>query len=118
MNAVLVVRLIIVGALLAVLPACSTTDVQSVRHPAAMGGGQVRNVIVIGVDQRAEVRDPFENDAVRFLQERGVQGTASYTRFSFDEIKGDKEQIRQKLQGAGAESLLFARVTQRTDFVD
>jgi hypothetical protein len=106
------------GALLAVLTGCSTTDVQSSRHPAAMGGALVRNVMVIGVDQRAEVRDPFENDVVGYLRERGVQGTASYTRFSFDEIKGDKEQIRQKLQGAGAESVLFVRVTQRTDFVD
>ena len=105
-------------ALLAVMTACNSTQIQSSRHPAGMSAAPFRSVMVVGVDQRPEVRDPFENDAVAFLQERGVQGTASYTRFSFDEIKGDKEQLRQKLQGTGAESVLFVRVTQRTDFVD
>ena len=109
---------IVAGALLALMTACSSTQIQSTRHPAGMSAAPFRNVMVVGVDQRPEVRDPFENDAVAFLQERGVQGTASYTRFSFDEIKGDKEQLRRKLQGAGAESVLFVRVTQRTDFVD
>jgi hypothetical protein len=74
--------------------------------------------MVVGVDQRPEVRDPFENDVVSFLQGNGVNGTASYNQFSFAEVKGDKEKLRGKLKSAGVESLLFVRVTQRTDFVD
>jgi len=32
-------------------------------------------------------------------------------------LKGDKQQLRQKLLGARVESILFVRVTDRTDFV-
>ena len=111
-------RLLMTFALLAVMTACNSTQIQSSRHPAGMSAAPFRSVMVVGVDQRPEVRDPFENDAVAFLQERGVQGTASYTRFSFDEIKGDKEQLRQQFLATGAQSVLFVRVTDRADFVD
>jgi hypothetical protein len=64
------------------------------------------------------VREPFENDVVRLLDKRGVVGTASYTHFSIQEMQGSKEQIRQRLLAAKEQSLLFVRVTQRSDFVD
>ena len=108
----------VAGALLALMTACSSTQIQSTRHPAGMSAAPFRNVTVVGVDQRPEVRDPFENDVVSLLREHGVEGTVSCTRFSFDQVKGDKEQLRQKLQAGGAESVLFVRVTQQTDFVD
>jgi hypothetical protein len=110
-------RLLTAGALLGVMTACSSTQIQSSRHPAGMSAAPFRSVMVVGVDQRPEVRDLFENEAVLWLREHGVAGTASYNQFSFAQVQGDKEQIRQKLQGAGAASLLFVRVTQRTDFV-
>jgi hypothetical protein len=75
-------------------------------------------VTVAGVDQNADVRAAFENDAVGYLREHGVEATASYTRFSFDEVKGDKEELRKRLQAEKAESVLFVRVTERADFVD
>ncbi len=73
--------------------------------------------MVVGVDPRPEVREPFENAAVGFLQERGVQATPSYTRLSLDQLQGDKDQIRQNLLAAGAPAVLFVRVTDRMDFV-
>jgi hypothetical protein len=83
-----------------------------------MGVPPFRNVTVVGVDQDTGVRTPFENDTVGLLQQRGVTASASYTRFSFDEIKGNKEQLRQKLLAAGVESLLFVRITAQADFVE
>jgi hypothetical protein len=106
------------AAFLAFLSACSSTHIQSTRHPAGVGVAPFRNVTVVGMDQRPEVRDPFENDVVTLLKERGVEGTASHTLLSFDELKGNKEQLRQRLLAAKAESVLFVRVTSRTDFVD
>jgi hypothetical protein len=70
------------------------------------------------MDQRPEVRDPFENDVVTLLKERGVEGTASHTLLTFDELKGNKEQLRQRLLAAKVESVLFVRVTSRADFMD
>jgi hypothetical protein len=111
-------RLLMTFALLAVMTACSSTQIQSSRHPAGMSAAPFRNAMVVGVDQRPEVRDPFENEAVLLLREHGVAGTASYNQFSFAQVQGDKEQLRQNLKAAGVQSLLFVRVTQRTDFVD
>jgi hypothetical protein len=111
-------RLLMAGALLGLMTACSSTQIQSSRNPAGMSAAPFRSVMVVGVDQRPEVRDPFENEVVLLLRERGVEGTASYNQFSFAQVKGDKEQLRQNLKSAGVQSLLFVRVTQRTDFVD
>ena len=110
--------LLMSGALLALAPACTSTHIQSARHQAGGSAGPFRNVTVVGVDNRPDVREPFENDVVRCLQAHGVKGTASYTQFSFAVVKGDKEQMRKQLDAAGAESLLFVRVTDKADFVD
>jgi hypothetical protein len=109
---------LLVAGVLALVTGCSSTHIQSTRHPAGVGVPPFRNVTVVGVDQNPNVRDPFENDTAGLLQERGVVAAASYNRFSFDEVKGNKEQLRQRLQAAGAESVLFVRVTGKTDFVE
>src|SRR5262249_38366973 len=75
-----------------------------------------RNITVVGMDERSEVRKPFENDVVALLQKHGLEATASHAQFSFDEVRGDKEQIRQRLLSAKAESVLFVRVTDQADF--
>ena len=105
-------------AALALLSACTSTHIQSTRHAAAQGAPPFRNVMVVGMDERGDVRAPFENNVVGFLQQHGVTGTSSYTRFTLDQIKGDKEQLRQQLIAAGAESVLIVRVTDRADFVE
>jgi hypothetical protein len=106
------------AALLVLTPACSSTHIQSTRQPAGVGVPPFRNVTVAGVEQNPDVRQAFENDAVADMNERGVRASASYTRFSFDDLKGNKEQLRKKLLAAGAESVLFVRVTQKADFVE
>ena len=102
----------------ALLCGCGSTHIQSTRHQLGVGVPPFRNVMVVGVDQNPDVRRPFENDAVAFLHERGVQATASYTRFNLDEINGDKGQLHQRFRAAGAESALFVRVTARADFTE
>lgn len=109
---------LVAGALVAVGTACSSTHIKSARQPAGMGVPPFRNVTVVGVDRDASVRTPFENDTAALLQQRGVAASPSYPQFSFDDIKGNKEQLRQKLVASGVESLLFVRITAQGDFVD
>ena len=103
---------------LALLPGCSSTHIKSSRTPAGMAAAPFRNIMVVGMDERPDFRNPFEHDAVGFLKERGVEGTASFTRFSFDEMKGDRAQVRQKLAAANVQSALIVRVTAQSDSVD
>ena len=101
---------------LALLSACSSTHIKNTANAAAMTAAPIRNVTVVGMDERPEFRNPFENDAVGFLKEHGVEGVGSHARFSLAEMKGDREQIRQRLVATKAESVLFVHVTDKTDF--
>jgi hypothetical protein len=96
---------------------CTSTHIESRRYAAGGSAAPFRNITVVGMDSRPEVRVPFENNVVGYLQKHGVEGSASYTRFRFAELKGDKEAIRQRLMAAHVGSVLFVRVTDRTDFV-
>ena len=118
MKADSLIELLMAGALLALASGCSSTHIQSARTPAGVGVAPFHNVMVIGVDERPEVRNPFENDVVALLRERGVDGTASYASLTFDEVKGDKEQLRRRLLAAKQQSVLFVRVTAQNDFMD
>jgi hypothetical protein len=101
--------------LLVVLPACSSTHVKSTPNSAGMSSAPYRNVTVVAVEARPDFRNPFENDAAGFLREHGVVGAASHDRFTLDQMKGNREQIRQLLAAANAESVLFVRVTDQSD---
>jgi hypothetical protein len=107
---------LVVGTLIALLPGCGSTHIKSTSNPAGMTATPVRNITVVGMDERPEFRNPFENDVAAFLQGHGIVGTASHDRFSLDEMKGDREQIRQRLAAVKAESVLFVRVTGQADF--
>ncbi len=105
-------------AMAALLSGCTSTRIQSARQPVGQSAPPFRNVMVVGLDPRGDVREPFENDVARLLRQRGVVASTSYDRFSLDQVKGDREQIRQRLLGAGAESVLFVAVTDHADFVE
>lgn len=97
------------------LPACASSHIKSTSNPAGMAPGPIRNVTVVGMDERPEFRNPFEDDAVRFLKAHAVEATSSHTRFSLEQMKGNREEIRLRLVDAKAESVLFVHVTDRAD---
>jgi hypothetical protein len=108
--------LALAAAGLLLLPGCSSTHIQSKPTPAGLAAAPVHQIMVVGMDQRDYVRTPFESDVVTFLHERGVEGTASCAQFSFDQMSGDRQAIRQRLAAAGAQTALFVRVTDRADY--
>jgi hypothetical protein len=109
---------ILKAALPLLLAGCASTHIESRLATAGMSAAPFRQVMVVGRDSRPDVRDPFENDLVRYLQTHGVEGTASHTRFRLAELKGDKEDVRQRLVAANVVSVLFVHVTDRSDFVE
>jgi hypothetical protein len=114
----LCLRIVGLTGLLLLLAGCSSTHIESRRHVAGVSAAPFRNVTVVGMDSRPDVRHPFENNVVRYLQERGVQGTASYTRFKLAELKAAKEELRRRLALANIASVLIVHVTSRADFVE
>jgi hypothetical protein len=74
-------------------------------------------MMVVGKDERPEIRSQFENDLVASLLKHQVQASPSYQQFSLDDLKGDHEQLRQKFADAKAESVLIVRLVERGSFV-
>ncbi len=70
----------IAGALTALLPGCSSTRIQSTRYPAGLTAAPFRNVMVVGMDERPEIRSRFENDVGRLLQTHGHRAGANGVR--------------------------------------
>ena len=97
---------------------CSSTHIDTTRNWSVQLGSPFRNILVVAMDERPEMRQRAENDIVRFLQARNVRGTATVGSFTFAEFKGDREQIRQKLAGANGDAVLFVRVADRDTFKD
>jgi hypothetical protein len=73
--------------------------------------------MVVGKDERQEIRSQFENDLVIALRKRQVEALTSYQQFSLDDLKGDHEQLRQKFADVKAQSVLIVRVVERGSFV-
>ena len=101
---------------LALLTACSSTHIQSARISAVPGAVSFHNVLVVAMDPRPDIRSQFEVDMVYFLQQRKVEGIASYKQFAVSDFKGSQEEIRKKCAAAGAEAVLLVRTTDRTTF--
>ncbi len=103
---------------LVLLPACSSTHIQSARVVAVPAVVPVHNILVVGMDQRADLRAQIEADVLYLLQQRKVAGIVSHDRFALSDFKGDKETIRQKCAGTGADAVLLVRTTGRTTVTD
>lgn len=111
-----VVSILVASAVGLLLPACGSTRVRGERTAAGARAGSVRNVTIVSLDPRADVRKPFERDVASKLKRHGVTGNPSFERFSLDELKGDWAQVRKRLADAGAEAILYVRLANRVNF--
>jgi len=95
---------------------CSSTRMQTTRNSSVQLAAPFRNVLVVGMDERPDIRQRFENDVVRFLEARKVHGIATAGSFTLAEFRGDRAQIRQKFAAAKGDCVLFVHVTDRDSF--
>ena len=100
-----------------ILTSCSSTRIESTLNPAVVGAAPVRSVLVVGMWERPEVRTRFESDMVYFLAQHSVAAVGSQGRFTLDEFRGDRKQLREKLEAAKVSFVLITRETARTTFL-
>ncbi|MBC8003329.1 MAG: hypothetical protein H7X97_12150 [Opitutaceae bacterium] len=75
--------------------------------------GPVQKVAVVGVDDRALVREGFENRFVRTLRAQSQEAMTTYNLLSLAEINADKKAAKTRLGGAGADAVLIIQLTDR-----
>lgn len=95
--------------LLSCLFSCATTSLHSVWVDGTYQGDALRKILIIGVIEPGILRKYFENEFVKQLKAKGIQGFASNKLFP-DEMMPNKQEIRFKLKELNADSVLIARL--------
>ena len=93
---------------------CTSSSIVNTWMSPTYHGGAVKKVAVIGVDDRALVRQGFENRFVRDFRARGQEAVVTYDVLSLAEIKADKKGSEARAGVAGADSFLIVHLTDRT----
>ncbi len=92
---------------LALLCACATRPV--VEWQDETYRGPIRDVLIIGVSERAAMRQLFEQTFVDQLAERGVAATASMALLGTDE-KISRETVKAAIAGKSIDTVLVTRL--------
>src|SRR5260221_7814834 len=70
-------RLVALAGSALLFTGCSSTHLQTTRNSSVQLAAPFRNVLVVGMDERPDVRQRFENDVDRFLEARKIHGIAT-----------------------------------------
>jgi hypothetical protein len=95
--------------LLALAPACATTELTSVWMDSEYAGGPLETVMVIGLARDASGRRIFEDTFVQRLAAHGVEGIASDTLLP-DVAQVRRETVEQAIQGRGVDAVIVTQL--------
>jgi hypothetical protein len=93
------------------LCSCATTTVKNtwkspeLQHP-------VGNIAVITIEERALLRQGFENRLVAQLSRAGTPATVTFDQLSLAEIKQDKQAAAERFRARGADAVLILRLAE------
>lgn len=108
------VKVFLVFSLLLFFMGCSTTKSIGTWKDPAFNMSKYRKAIVIGVTHKDTNRRLFEDEFVRQLQDDNIDAIASYTIFSLDEIKENKDAIKPQLAQKGIDAIIVTRMIGKT----
>ncbi|NWF75428.1 MAG: hypothetical protein HXY53_02465 [Nitrospirae bacterium] len=94
------------------LMSCATTTLTSVWRDPAYQGEQIRKVLVIGVSDKPAIKRLFEDEFVRQLQAKGVEGISSYTILP-SEGPQDKDIIQAKVKELNIDGIIITRLIDK-----
>jgi hypothetical protein len=110
------VKIVCLGVLLtaaALMLSCSSMRTTDEWRDKAFQGPAYKNIMVVALTKRADLRQPVENEFRRQLQSRGVEAAACYECIP-DVDKISREELAKVGPGMGIEAFLIVRVL-RTD---
>lgn len=109
------IQFLTVAAVALCLGGCASPSsiVQTWKTPTPPAG-PVRKVAVVGVDDRALIREGFENRFVRIMRTQNQEAMTTFDLLSLPEINNDKKAAKAKMGAAGADAILIIQLTDRT----
>jgi len=88
---------------------CASTRIVDTWRDPNFSGPPLKRMMVIGVSKRAGIRRTFEDEFVRELEAKRVQGVASYT-FIPEDGEVPKERLVQAVKESGVDGVLITRL--------
>jgi len=93
---------------------CSTTSLTSVWIDETYQGGQLQNILILGVMQPVELRAAIEDNLAGQLKRRGIKAVQSYTLFPEDMLPGQND-IEKKVKELKIDTVFMIRFIQIDD---
>lgn len=113
-NETFVKATLAIAIAVSLMTGCASSSLVNTWKSPTYHGGAVKKVAVIGVDDRALVRQGFENRFVRDFRARDQEAVVTYDVLSLAEIKADKKGAEARAGGRGRSRLLFDRSFDRS----
>lgn len=110
------IRPLFVCTLAGLLCACAATSVKKTWKAPDYQSGPLTNVAVLVVDERAFLRQGFENLLVGHLRDAGVQASFTYDQFSLPQINQDKQAAANRFLANGAGAIVILRLASLEGF--
>jgi hypothetical protein len=98
------------AVLLMILTACSTTQLSGTWQDESLSRKKFQKLLIIGAAKQQNVRELFENEFVRQLEDHGIKAIPSYTLISAENML-DKETIISHIAKNEIDAVLITRMT-------
>src|SRR3974377_1891230 len=98
-----IVPLVVVTGLLC---SCATSSMKETWKAPNYTGGPPKKIAVVAVEDRPMARPVFEGQFVSQLERRSQPALRTHEMMSLEEMKADKAATAERLQQAGADSIL------------
>jgi len=98
--------------------ACSPAVLTGSWRDPEYRGGPIKKVLVVGLSSSDLIQRMLEDEFVSQLGASGVQATASYSLFTPQQLKEEREQVEAKVKSLGYQQVIVNRlVSKRTEEV-
>lgn len=108
------IKVFLILGLLFLIAGCATTKTTEVWKDPAFNKTILKNVIVIGVAERDANRRVFEDEFVKQLQKKNINAIASYTMFSLDEARKDRDAVKSQIMQKNIDVVIVTRMIDKT----
>jgi hypothetical protein len=90
---------------------CASTSVVDTWRNPNYSGGPARSVLVVGISKQPSVRQTFEDEFTKRLQEKGVKAVASYTVIpEAGQVTADR--LRTAVEESGLDGVIITRLAK------
>lgn len=93
-----------------ILPGCATTSLQNSWKDPGVQAKQYRKLLVVGLANKLQMRQVFEEVFTGEVRKQGVAGIPSYTITGVAEPKPDRASVEEAVKKSGADGVITTRV--------